>query len=183
MLRTPAPLTGDVRRQLVMDIPSDLQLMAQMAITLAGFTALVDASQRRNGQRLSLRERLHLGLIVQTAAFVVALGFVPSILSSLPIVPAAVWRLSIVAMAVAHSISWVYGWNTRMFTVLKAEVDGWERFVGLLSLPFGVVAVVAEVVIALGYYEQYTVFIYKSGLLLFLLVGLYSFVSLLLNRE
>lgn len=70
-----------------------------------------------------------------------------------------------------------------MFTVLRAEVDGWERFIGLLSLPFGVVIVVAEVVIALGYFERYTVFIYESGLLLFLLVGLYSFVSLLLNRR
>lgn len=158
-------------------------MMAQMAITLAGFTALVDAAQRRDGQPLALRERLHLGLIVQSAAFVVALGFVPGMLAHLPLTPERVWRLSIVAMAVAHCISWAYGWNTRMFTVLRAEVRGWERFVGLLTLPFGVLAVVAQVAIACGYFPGYTVFVYEAGLLLYLLVGLYSFVSLLLNRR
>ena len=166
-----------------MDIPSDFQLMAQMAITLAGFTALVDASQRRSGEPLSLRERLHLGLIVQNAAFVVALGFLPSALSRLPIASEVVWRISIVAMATAHSVSWVYGWNTRMFTLLSVEIHGWEKFFGLLSLPLGLTAVAAEIIIALGYYSQFTNFVYECGLLLSLLVGLYSFVSLLLNKE
>ena len=165
-----------------MAIPTDYALMAQMAITLAGFTGLVGISRREGGRAVTSRERMHLGLIVQTASFVVFLGFLPTALSLLPIAPETQWRTSISIMAVAHIITWIgvayhSDYGRKFFTDLK----GMEQIVGLSSIPFGLAAVGGEWLMAFGLLQAYIPFLYEAVLMLFLSVGLWSFMSLLLR--
>jgi hypothetical protein len=165
-----------------MSIPTDYALMAQMAITLAGFTGIVGNSRREAGRTVTSRERMHLGLIVQTASFVVFLGFLPSALTLLPITEEIVWRTSISIMAVAHITTWIgVAYHSNFGRKFFSDLKGMEQFVGLSSVPFGLSAVVGECLMAFGLYPTYIPFLYQAVLMLFISVGLWSFLSLLLR--
>ena len=183
MLRTSAPLIGALGGT-NMAIPTDYALMSQMAVALAGFTGIVGASQKRQGRNFTTREQLHLGLIVETSVFVLILGFLPSTLSLLEISDTVLWKAAVVALLLAHLTTWVVLMaQTNMGRALLTELKGTEKAIGLASIPFGLSAVAAEVAMSFGYLPDYIPFLYELVLILFLSVGMWSFLSLLLNDE
>ena len=166
-----------------MEIPSDFQLMGQMAITLAGFTGLIGASQSRDRRARTAREKMHIGLIVQTSAFVIVLGFLPGALFLLPIAVDKLWRISITVMAGAHLVTWVVlAIHTNYGRKFLKELHGAELVFGLSSIPFGISALLTEFAVAFGWVSGLTPFLYEIVLILFLIVGLWSFFSLMLKE-
>ena len=158
--------------------------MAQMAVALAGFTGIVEASQRREGKSNTPREKLHIALIVAAASYVVVPGFVPSALSLLPLEPEEVWPKSIKILLGAHITSWIiFGYYSTMGRLVIKELHGLERTICIAFWPFGLAGVIAESGIALGYFTIYAAFVFECVLILFLVIGLYSFLSLLLNQK
>ena len=167
-----------------MTLLPDYPLMAQMAVTLSGFTALVETAHRKEQKPVSARERLHIALIVAASAYVIVLGFVPSALSLLPIEPDQVWYAAIIVLVVAHFSSWmVFGYYSTAGSLVVRELRGIERAICIAFWPFGLAGIVAELAIVFGHFTAYSAFVFECVLLLFLLIGLYSFLSLLLNRN
>ena len=144
--RCNAPVILALGGQHEMTIPSDLHVLAQIAITLAGFTGIIGVFQRRGGSVLSEREKLHIINLLQATTIVVFLSFVPSCLLLIPIPGLDYWQWSMRLLLAVHVIAWMIGTiSIRRFFAILGSLPPAERIILFgFFIPVGIFAVVVE---------------------------------------
>ena len=163
-------------------IAPDLAVIAQISITLAGFTGLVGVFQARGGMVLSNRQAFHIANLLMTSAFVVFLSFVPSWILLFPESNGNVWLWSIRVLFVTHVIGWlvVLPFLLRGGLLLQ-NFRGVDRALILATGPLGLIAVVIEGCMSAGLWAPYVPFTYEGILILLLVAAMGNFLTLLLR--
>ncbi len=166
-----------------MAVPEDFYVIAQIAVTLMGFTGIVGALQTRGGAVLDEREKFHIVNLLTTSTLVLFLAFVPTWLQSLPGSDENLWAWSIRVLLAIHICAWIIAIPTfqRGSIFFNQKYRAFERMAGLTVAVLGVVAVGAELLIVGGHYTEYSVFLYEGVLLLFVAVSVFNFLSLLIK--
>ncbi len=164
------------------EIPTDLQVLGEIAIGLAGFMGIVSALRSRREGGLSDRERFHMVTLLLSTVFILFMSFVPSVLSLLPGSENQVWAWSIRVLFGSHLLAWAFSipLHKRGRLVLR-ELPVVERNLGLLFAVLGAMAMPVELALVLGYFEGLIPFTYVIVVVLFLSFGIYNFFSLLLG--
>ncbi|MFT4562834.1 MAG: hypothetical protein ACI9BW_002581 [Gammaproteobacteria bacterium] len=164
---------------------ADLHVLAQIAITLAGFTGIIGVFQQRSGNILTDRERLHIVNLLQATAVIVFLAFVPSCLTLLPIVGLDIWAWSIRILFAVHILAWIIGSIslTRFLSIINSLPKTERAIIFGLLLPAGIATTVVEGLVVAGHWTNYTTFIYEVALIFFLGIAFVAFISLLLKPE
>ena len=166
-----------------MEVVADLHVLAQVAITLGGFTGIIGVLQSRGGRELTDLQRMHLAGMLFATVLVGFLAFIPSWVSRLFQSGEEIWFWSIRILLATHLLAWVISvpyWK-RGGLMLKA-FPPIDQLGTLLILVIGVVAVAAEVYLVFGHSLHLAPFVYEGVLIFFLGMGLFSFVRLLLER-
>ena len=179
------PLTSALGGIAKVDVLEDLQVLAQIAITLAGFTGIIGVFQQRSGNKLTDRERLHIVNLLQASVVVVFLAFVPACLMRLPNGGVDVWTWSVRILLGVHLIAWIIGSTSlsRFFAIISS-LPKLERAVLFgVFLPIGIVTTVLEVFVVAGFWTTYTIFLYEVVLVFFLGIAFFNFIALLLKSE
>lgn len=164
------------------DIPSNLQVLAELAIALVGFMGIVGALRARSGEQFTHRERLHTALLLLSSVIVLLPALVPSWLTSLADSEQELWRWSAWVLLVTHIMSWAV--FVPLLVQAKAHLPEFpmvERLILFILVAIGAVAVVAEVLAISGPLQEQTAFVYEGVLLFFLSVGVFNFFSLILG--
>jgi len=162
----------------------DLTVIAEIAITLAGFTGLVGILQSRGESELTRLEVFHIANLLMTTVLVVVLAFVPTWIALIPNIGNDVWLWSLRILLVVHLAGWIFitpfikrsGMQLRDFPVLD------RRQIFVLSV-LGVIAVIAEAVLVLGFVPEYGPFVYEGVLIFLLCAAMSNFLVLLLRPK
>lgn len=167
-----------------MDIPVDLHVLAQVSITIAGFTGIIGTLQQREGRTFTVRQKAHLVNLLQCTTIVAFASFIPTYFATIPNAGDDVFRWSIRALLVVH----IAAWAIAIPVVLKQEllfgpIPQIERICMYIIMATGVVAVFAEIAVVLGHYEEYSMFLFESVMLFFLAIAVFDFIALLVNPE
>ncbi len=127
-------------------IPSDVLLtIAEVAIAVLGFAAIVTALRRRSAQRADLLTRFRLGIMIEASTAVLLFSFLPFVFRAADLQESSVASVSSALFAVALAILLPRGFarqrrhfgsfflpETRLFDVLA--VTSGALLVGALSL-------------------------------------------------
>lgn len=165
-------------------IPSDLQVLAEMAITLVGFTGVIGVIQHRSGTVLTDRQKLLVSNLVISAVMVILLAFVPTLLMLVPEGESKVWDRSIQIMLIVHIIAWavIVPFHKRERLVV-AGLPLFEQLLAIVFSVLGILAVAVEVALVLGFRQELIPLVYESVLIFLMALGVTSFVVILLNQE
>ncbi len=165
-------------------MPDDLQVLAELAMALAGFTGLIGVLHHRSGGKLTDRQRLHIATLLTCAVIVIIMSFVPTWLALLPGSEERIWPWSMRALLAAHLLAWIIAIPfNKLGKVIVESLPPVERYIGHAVNIIGVAAVAIEVAIVAGIGKEYGPFVYEGVLIFFLALGLANFLSLLLNPD
>ncbi len=127
-------------------IPSDVLLtIAEVAIAVLGFAAIVTALRRKSAQRADLLTRFRLGIMIETSTAVLLFSFLPFVFRAADLQESSVASVSSASFAVALAILFVRSFarqqrqfgslflpETRLFDVFA--VTSGALLIGALSL-------------------------------------------------
>ena len=152
----------------------EMQTLAEIAISMAGFAGIITALQARSFRESNvvfarLRE------LLLTSIGVVFFAFVPTLLDGL--LPGSSWALKgpQLIFAVYHVSLMYLFFSTAGFN----EPSVWEW----IAFPFAVTVVLLQFATGLGFYADYLAEAYFLALLWLLLIAAQNFISLLLRRR
>ena len=146
---------------------------AEVAVALAGFSALVVAVRQRGGEDLPPHYRGLVGLLIERSLVAVFLSLLPVLLVGLAVPPPRVWFLaSGVLAAYITSLAWRTAVLRRREPSLGEFVDGAMFFI-LYGL--GLLVLVLQLAHALGLGVQQSVWWYLVGLTWLLMSIAYLF--------
>jgi hypothetical protein len=122
--------------------------------------------------------------LLQCTTIVAFASFIPTYFSTIPNAGDDIFRWSIRALLLIHILAWLIA----IPVVLKQELllgplPIIERICMYIIMVTGVVAVLAEVAVVLGYYEEYSMFLFESVMLFFLAIAVFDFIALLVNPD
>ncbi len=166
-------------------IAADFQTLAQIAITLMGFTGIIGVIQLRGGKSLTGPEVALAATLLVVTAFAVFASFIPGTVALITENEGDMWKWSFRVLIVAHVIAWVvsipFMLRSGLFLELLPEP---QRSIMRLFALLGMTAVVVEGAIVLGYMEPYSAFVFQCILILMVSIAFLSFVFLMfgLNR-
>ena len=164
-----------------LSIIEDLRVLAQIAITLIGFTGIIGVLQSRGGNVLTSHEKLHLVGLLMFSSLVILLAFVPGWIFLLPDIENKEWTWIIRILFLVHIAAWLVAYPVLASGgMLLRKFPLVDRIGASVVSLIGVTAVVAEAFILFGFYESYSPVLYESVLLFFLGSGLFNFMRLLL---
>jgi len=155
-----------------------LLTIAQIAISLAGFSAIVSAFTIRG--ELTATDRIKVLWLFTTAFVTVLLAFVPVLLDEAGIVGVQLWRVSSLVMVLVWLVSigiWVVGLaHDRRAGAVSSFADG-----PLLVIP-AVANLILQVVNVTGIAWQPSPAAYTIGTLVWLYAASLAFLSIVLER-
>jgi hypothetical protein len=166
-------------------IAADFQTLAQIAITLMGFTGIIGVIQTRGGTALAGPEAGLIATLLVVSTLAVFAAFIPSTLVLILNDMASTWVWSFRVLFIGHIIAWVIAtpFLLRSGLFLQKLPQPERSITGFFAL-LGMVAVIAEGIMILGYASAYSAFIYQCVLIALVAIGFMSFVLLMfgLNR-
>ena len=158
--------------------------VAQVAITLAGFTGLVGVFVSKGGNKLTELQAMHIANLLMSAMFVVVLSFVPHLISNLPLNTEEQWTWCIRVLLVFHLAAWgIFGYFARPGGLTLKNFPRIERTIVFIFAPFGIGLVLAEIAVLALRNMQFAPFIFESVLLLLMMGAMCNFLVLLLRPD
>ena len=166
-------------------IAADFQTLAQIAITLTGFTGIIGVIQTRGGNALAGPEASLIVTLITVSALVVFAAFIPSSVALLTGNEPDIWKWSFRVLLAAHLVAWITAvpFMLRAGTFFEKFPEP-QRTISRAFASLGILAVVAELVVVLGHQVAYSAFVFQSVLIVLIAIAFFSFVSLMfaLNR-
>jgi hypothetical protein len=167
----------------VVEAFENLRSMAEIAVSLTGFTGIVVALGRRSHGAWTKLELLRLKMLLVTSLAVLFLSLLPLALSGLNFNELKIWLISNPAMAGLHlSALLIFGLRAR-----RLDVGKWtprekkeELFFTAITLPVSLGLIVCQFAFACGYLNGYGFFLFYIGLIYLLLLSALHFVLLLI---
>ena len=151
-----------------------LHTIAQVAITLIGFSGIVVVFGERTADRWSSEEALSFYILIAGPLTALACSFVPILLSQLTSDSALVWRSSNAILGSAHLA------NMIPFLI---DRHGAKATIGQkVNAAIGITLIVAHFLAALNFLPWFT-FIFIAGLLQQTWIGLHNFLLLFMARR
>ena len=151
------------------DFAEDLRTIAEVAVTMAGFVAIVGALQLHREAKLDVRSRAWMVSILATGVQAAFLALVPLILARVPPLEENFWRW-------CHAVSWIF-WARVSFLGRPVRVIlGALNFIDWIIVPMGMVIFLFITAIVLGWSTPYAPVIYLWLLMQLLLVNSVMFV-------
>ena len=156
-----------------------LRTMAELGIALAGFSGIVAVLGRRlQGEWSSLDRARLLGLLIPSFG-VVFFSLLPEVIQGA--------RAPGLWLRIAHALLAAYQVGGMLFVLIRAGPALFarraDRVVALLLLGLGIVLILAQCGVALGFFESFAVPLYVAALVNLLLVSSMNFVFLLFASE
>ena len=151
-----------------------LHTIAQVAITLIGFSGIVVVFGERTAARWTSEESLRFYVLIAGPLTALACSFVPILLSQLTSDQAAVWRSSNAILGLAHLANMIPFLLNRK----GAKATTGQK----VNAAIGLTLIVAHFLAALAVLPWYT-FIFIAGLLQQTWIGLHNFLLLFMPRQ
>ena len=164
-----------------MEYSTNLPVLAEIAIGLAGFMGIVGALRRRSGEGLSDRERVHTGILLMAAVIVLIFALLPNWLWLRFEDESQVWRWSLRLLTGAHSVSWVVFIPLARGGAVLAQLPRIERNFLFFFTGLGAVVLTFEIFQLWEGSPTRAPFVYEGALLFWLTVGVFNFFSLVLG--
>ena len=161
-------------------IAADFQTLAQVAITIMGFTGIIGVLQTRGGEGLTGPEIALVATLLVVTALAVFASFIPGTVALIYSGETIMWKWSFRILLVAHIVAW--GISVPFMArsgLLLEQLPEPQRFVTRLFAVFGLSAVVVEALVVSGMYTGYAAFLYQCILLLMVSIAFISFVFLM----
>jgi hypothetical protein len=166
-------------------IAADFQTLAQIAITLVGFTGIIGVIQARGGNALAGPEAGLIATLLVVSALAVFASFIPGTVALVIGNEADMWKWSFRVLIVAHIGAWIVATPFMLRAgLLLGKLPEPERSITRLFALIGMTTVVAEGFVVFGQAAPYSAFIYQFILITLVAIGFVSFVLLMfgLNR-
>lgn len=155
-----------------------LESLPEVGIGLVGFTGVVAVLGRRAHGEWTRSEMVRFYLLLHMSALVVFLSLVPTWLGLLKLSTAAIWQLSSGLLALGHGSSFAWA----LFSVQPAEPSPRQLPLRPFLAPLFVIGglvILAEVLVAFGFFRALAEFIFTGALMWVLLLAVLSFITLL----
>lgn len=160
-----------------------LRSMAEIAVSLTGFTGIVVALGRRSHGTWTKLELLRLQMLLVTSLAVLFLSLFPLALSGLNIPISRIWLTSNSTMAALHLLGLlVFGIRAE-----KLDIGKWtpsekkeEVVFTAITLPLSLTLITCQFAFASGYFRSQGFFLFYVGLIYLLLLSALHFVLLLI---
>ena len=166
-------------------IAADFQTLAQIAITLMGFTGIIGVIQTRGGHALAGPEAGLIVTLLVVSSLAIFASFIPSTIFLLVEDEVSMWKWSFRVLLVAHIFAWIIAipFMLRAGILLEALPEP-ERTITRTFALVGMSAVVSEAAVVLGYGVTHSDFIYQCVLVALVAIGFMAFVLLMfgINR-
>ena len=168
------------------DIAADFQTLAQIAITLTGFTGIIGAVQSRGGEALTDLQAYPIVTLLDVSALVVIAAFIPGTVALVINGEAAIWAWSYRILLVVHLLAW-------LIALPYMNKGGWlfrrwpqpERLIIAVATCVGISTVIAEVAVISGFFVPLAPFVYQCILITLVAIAFVCFVMLMFgfNRQ
>ena len=169
------------RRESSLELLGTFEAVAEIAIALTGFTAVVVALGQRELSVWSPIEKFQLRALLYWSLGTAFLAFVPAGLSGLA--PNTAWRLAHSAFVIFHTSA--FAWYFHQARSLDLHSFPFGRLsvaVARLSIAVGLGILLAEASVALGLVLRPAPYLYLLALLWFLYLAASVFVGLVVRR-
>jgi hypothetical protein len=153
------------------------ETISELAIALTGFTGVVVVFGGRRLGNWSDFERFGFRSLLYWSLGTVFLALVPSGLTSLGESVPEPWRVAHALFAIFHG--WVYIWFFRELRAMGSSLPP-SRW-GSVIIVIGLGVLLAEILVALGFFQQVAPFLYLVALVWFLFLAANSFAMLILG--
>ena len=157
--------------------------IAQVAITLAGFTGLVGVLRSRRKEGLSHVQAMHIANLLMTSTFVVLLSFVPQWIGHLPFSSQTHWlwctRILLAMHVLAFAIVLPFALREKALFRTFPKLD---QLAVYITGSLGVSLVVVEAFVSTGRGLEYAPFLFQGVLLFFICLAFIDFLVLLLRE-
>ncbi len=159
-------------------IPTDVLLtIAEVAIAVLGFAAIVTALRRRSAQRADLLTRFRLGIMIETSTAVLLFSFLPFVFRAAELQESSIVSVSSASFAVALAIlvGRAFGRQKREFGSLFLPET---RLFDLLAVTSGALLIGALSLRSAGLLPQLGFAPYVAGLVFCLFMAIQVFVRI-----
>ena len=151
-----------------------LMAIAQIAATFIGFAGVVFAVESASSRGVSDRERNAIMNLLMPSIAVLFIAFVPLVAAAGGGGDVRIWRASNAIIGIVHSVFLTGAFRAALRNQLLEPVP-----VRFLLLGGGLMAVLANLVIVLGFFSQFAATAFLAGLVWFLLVSAIQFLMLI----
>lgn len=154
-----------------------LQTFAEVSVAFAGFTGVVAVFAHRGKQGWARAKVAQFRTMLTASLATVIFSLLPFFLHHAGLTDHLLWRTSSGLLAVY--LCWAAVGDTRhRRTVPVAAVGGWVTL--FITVVFGTLVVVGQVVSAMGYFDVHYFSVYLGGLFFMVLISTLMFYQLLL---
>ena len=161
----------------------NLRSMAEVAVSLTGFTGIVVALGKRSHGSWTKLELLRLKMLLITSLAVLFFSLLPLALSGLNFSGERIWMISNATLAISHLL----GLIITGLLARKMDISEWtasekkvELIFSVIILPISLSLIICQSAFIFHYFRAYGFILFYLGLIYFLILSAIHFILLLL---